>query len=228
MKKVYKISLGVLALLVVVGAFSINSIVKSILITTVKEKTGKDVSIRTLWLNPLTGNISSRGIAVSEEGEDLFTLKSLKVDSDPLKLAKGTLYIGEITLIEPTIDISKSKEKPAEELTPSAEDEPIAETAAESVAEKPQEASVPEKEGFIKEVIVKNITIQNLVLEGEDSQFKSLNTLTLEVPDFTYKEDTLNLSAALDIVNSGTLNLALTANTASGEFQGNLSSDKLS
>ncbi len=169
MKKVYKISLGILGLLIVIGAFSINSIVKNILITTVKERTGKDISIKSLWLNPLTGNISSKGIVVSEEERTLLTLKSIKVDSDPLKLAKGTLYIGEITLIEPTIDISK----------------------------------------------------------GEDAQYKSLNTLTLEVPDFTYRDDTLNLTAALEIIDSGTLDLLLTANTATGEFKGNLSSEKL-
>lgn len=228
MKKVYKISLGVLALLLVVGAFSINSIVKNILITTVKEKTGRDISIKTLWLNPLTGNISSKGIVLSEEGKPLLTLKSIKVDSDPLKLARGTLYIGEITLIEPTIDVSKFKEKPAEEETPlPVEDKDVAQPVAESISEKSQEEATTEKEGFIKEIIVKNITIENLVIEGEDSQFKSLNTLTLEVPDFTYREDTLNLSAALEIIDSGTLNLLLTANTVSGEFNGGLSSEKL-
>ncbi len=231
MKKVYKISLGVLALLLVVGAFSINSIVKSILITTVKEKTGRDISIRTLWLNPLTGNISSKGIALSEDGKPLLTLKSIKVDSDPLKLAKGTLYIGEITLIEPTIDMGRLKEQSEEEEatlpTEEKEEKSAAQPVAESIPEKSQDEASPQKEGFIKEVIVKNITIENLVIEGEESQFKSLNTLTLEVPDFTYREDTLNLSAALEIIDSGTLNLNLTANTVSGELQGELSSEKL-
>ncbi|GLI56385.1 hypothetical protein PM10SUCC1_18990 [Propionigenium maris DSM 9537] len=226
MKKVYKISLGVLGLLIVIGAFSINSIVKNILITTVKDRTGKDISIKSLWLNPLTGNISSKGIVVSEEERTLLTLKSIKVDSDPLKLARGTLYIGEITLIEPTIDISKGEDTPSEAAVP-AEPQPAAEVSAEATPEKTTAEEAPEKDSFIKEIIVKNITIQNLVLEGEDAQYKSLNTLTLEVPDFTYRDDTLNLTAALEIIDSGTLDLLLNANTATGEFKGNLSSEKL-
>lgn len=215
-----------LGLLIVIGAFSINSIVKNILITTVKERTGKDISIKSLWLNPLTGNISSKGIVVSEEERTLLTLKSIKVDSDPLKLARGTLYIGEITLIEPTIDISKGEDAPSEAAV-LAEPQPAAEVSAEATPVKTTAEEAPEKDSFIKEIIVKNITIQNLVLEGEDAQYKSLNTLTLEVPDFTYRDDTLNLTAALEIVDSGTLNLLLNANTATGEFKGNLSSEKL-
>ncbi len=227
MKKVYKISLGILGILIVIGIFSINSIVKNILIATVKERTGKDISINSLWLNPLTGNISARGIVVSEEERTLLTLKSIKVDSDPLKLAKGTLYIGEITLIEPTIDISRKGEVPSEEATAPAEPQSEPKASAEAPSEKVAMEGASEKEAFIKEVIVKNITIQNLVLEGEEAQFKSLNTLTLEVPDFTYRDNTLNLTAALEIIDSGTLDLILTANTATGEFQGGLSSEKL-
>ena len=108
MKKIYKIILGGFLIVLVVLAFSINSIIKKVLISTLEDKTGKTMTIETLWINPFTGNISAKDINISEEDKTLFSLKSFNLISSPLSLAKGNLYIDEITLIEPTIDITKN------------------------------------------------------------------------------------------------------------------------
>ena len=220
MKKIYKISIGVVLALILITSFSINYILKGVITTTLEERTGLNISINSLWINPFTGTISSRGITVLDEERELFLLKSFKLDTAPAKLLKGKLHVEEHTLIEPTLDISKKDKGEKEETEPSPKETiPPEKTTGETKGE--------DKEPFIKEVVVKNVTIRNLTLKGEETVLKSLNTLTLEVPDFLYKDEILDLTAALDVVDSGLLNLVLKANTKTGEVDATLGSEAL-
>lgn len=234
MKKIYKISIGVILALLLVVALSINTIIKNILIDTARERTGLDVSIGSLWMNPFSGKIKSRDIIIREKEKELFTLKSFLLESSPLDIMRGNLYIDEITLIEPVIDISpkdvKEEEAVVEDSSQTEEGPAPQQTTATTPSEVPLE-KVSQKEddqtSFIKEVIVKNINVENLTLKGRETVLKSLNTLSLKVPDFTFRDDKLTLKASLDVTGTGTLDVALSADTETGALDMTLGSPAL-
>ena len=220
MKKIYKISIGVVIALILIVGLTISSALKGVITTAVRKKTGLELTMGTLWINPFSGVISSKDISVSQDERELLLLKSFKLDTDPLKLMGGKLYISELTLIEPTVDITKEKTTSdtvsSEEVSPV---EPVVSEGQISPSPAEDKTTVEKKESFIKEIVVKNITIEALTLKGEESAIKSLNTLTLEVPDFIYKDDILDVTATLDVVGSGVLDLTLKADTSSGEAE---------
>lgn len=211
MKKIYKIiliSLGVLILLLITGT---NLILKKVVISSLEDTLNKRVTIKSLWLNPFTGVLSSHDINVwNNEEKPILSLDSLKINTDPLELFRKKLSISEIRLIEPTLNLiylEGNQKSDKENLT--------------QIEKKYPETS---SQSFIREIETKNIAVEKLILIRSSGILKSMNTITFKVPDFTYKDKKLDLSASLNILGSGLVDIKIKANTETGELDTTLAS----
>lgn len=213
MKKIYKIiliSIGAFIIFLILGTkFILKEVVNSSLENTLSRK----VSIESLWLNPFTGVLSSHNVTIwNGDDEPLLSLKSIKINTDPLKLLGRKLSISEIRLIEPTLNFISLKNNPKINK----------ENNLEIKEKKDFETS---SQNFIKEIEVKNIAVEKLTLIRSSGMLKSMNTITFKVPDFTYEDKELNFSASLNILGSGLVNIKIKANTKTGMLNTSLISE---
>jgi len=203
MKKIYKIillSLGILTLLLIIGT---NLILKGTISSSLENSLNRKVSMRSLWLNPFTGTLFSRNVIIwKDEKDPLLSLKSLEINIDPLKLFERKLSISEIRLVEPALNlIYFDKNSQVEIETP----------------KKIEESTSPSStQGFIREIEVHNITIENLTFIRPQGILKSMNTINLKVPESTYENNELDLFANLNILGSGLVNIKIKVNTKTG------------
>ena len=211
MKKIYKItllSLGIIIFLLVVGT---NLILKGVVTSSLEINLKRKVSISSLWLNPFTGTLFSRNVTIwKDEKDPLLSLKSIEINIDPLKLFRGKLSISEIRLIEPALNLINLQENSEIEKEPSTEIK--------------KSASTTSSQGFIREVEVHNITIENLTFIRPQGILKSMNTITLKVPESTYENNKLNLSANLKVLGSGLVDIKIKVNTETGQLDTSLKS----
>ncbi|MCS5420974.1 MULTISPECIES: DUF748 domain-containing protein [Psychrilyobacter] len=212
MKKIYKIillSMGVLIFLLVAGT---NLFLKGIVISSLEDTLSRKVSMGSLWLNPFTGTLSSHDVIIwNGEEEPLLSLESIEVNADPLKLFERKLSISEVRLIEPTLNlIGLGNDSKAEK-----------ESSPQTEEEDPGASS----QGFIREVEIKNIAVERLTFIRAGEILKSMNTITFRVPDFTYENNELDLSASLNILGSGLLDIKIKANTETGILDTSLASE---
>jgi len=203
MKKIYKIillSLGMLMFLLIIGT---NLILKGAVTSSLENSLNRKVSMGSLWLNPFTGTLFSRNVIIwKDEKDPLLSLKSLEINIDPLKIFERKLSISKVRLVEPTlnlVDLDKNSEVKIE--TPPKIEESI---------------SPPSSQGFLREVEVHNITIENLTFIRPQGILKSMNTINLKVPESTYENNELDLSANLNILGSGLVNIKIKVNTKTG------------
>ncbi len=212
MKKIYKIillSLGILIFLLVAGT---NMILKEIVISSLESSLNKRVSISSLWLNPFTGTLFSRNVTIwKDEKDPLLSLKSIEVNTDPFKLFGRKLSISELRLIEPTLNLINLED----------ESEVKKETSPQIGESEPDSPS----QGFIKEIEVHNIAIENLTFIRPQGILKSMNTITLKVPESTYENNELDLSANLNILGSGIVDIKIKVNTETGLLDTSLASE---
>ena len=209
MKKIYKIilvSLGVFIFLLIAGT---NLVLKGVVVSSLENALSRRVSMGSLWLNPFTGTLSSHDVIIWDEDEEpVLSLKSIEINTDPLKLFARKLSISGVLLTEPTLNLiylgnnSKSKKQ----ISPQTGE---VEATASS-------------QGFIKEVEVQNIAIERLTFIRPKGILKSLNTITLKVPDFTYENNQLDLSANLNILGSGLVDIKIKVNTETGALDTSL------
>ncbi len=222
MKRSYKIVLGVIISIIIISLFSLNYFVKGVLVDTVNSKTKFNVSIGKLWINPFTGNISSKKIEVKEKDKTLFTLKAFKLDTSLLPLLSGRLNIDEISLVEPTIDLENLKgNKPVTNKNPQTTEsvEKIDVAKVQTVVQKDSvEAINEEKSSFIKAITVKGVKIERLTLKSKKGSLKSLNQINLVLPKFQAIDNKVDANLSITVVDSGTLNTKLSADIKSGEF----------
>jgi hypothetical protein len=211
MKKIYKIilvSLGVLIFLLIAGT---NLVLKGIVTSSLEDTLNKRVSMGSLWLNPFTGTLSSRNLTIwNGEEEPLLSLKFIKINTDPLKLFGRKLSIREVRLIEPTINLIYL-----------GNNSEVNKEAFPQTGEADLDAS---SQGFIREVEIKNIAVERLTFIRPRGILKSMNTITLKVPDFTYENNELDLSASLNILGSGLVDIKTKVNTETGALDTSLAS----
>ncbi|MEI6856025.1 hypothetical protein [Psychrilyobacter sp.] len=203
MKKIYKIilvSLGVLIFLLIAGT---NLVLKGIVTSSLEKTLNKRVSMGSLWLNPFTRTLSSHNLTIwNGEKEPLLSLKSIKIDTDPLKLFGRKLSIREVRLIEPTLNfiyLGNNSE--------------VNKEASPQIGEVDPDAP---SQWFIREVEIKKITVERLTFISPNEILKSMDTITLKVPDFTYENNELDLSASLNILGSGLVDIKTKVNTKTG------------
>lgn len=211
MKKIYKIillSLGTLIFLLVVGT---NLILKGTVTSSLESSLNKKVSISSLWLNPFTGTLFSHNVTIwKDEKNPLLSLKSIEVNIDLLKFFERKLSISEVRLTEPTlnlVDLDKNSK-----------------VKIETSPEIEESASASPSQGFIREIEVHNITIENLTFIRPQGILKSMNTISLKVPESTYENNELDLSANLNILGSGLVNIKIKVNTETGLLNTSLAS----
>jgi len=203
MKKRYKMILIFLSLSIFILIGGTNLILKKIVVSSLEDTLDKKVTIKGLWLNPFTGVVTSNDVILwSEEKIPLLSLHSIKINTDPLKLFGRKLSISEIRLIEPTLNLIslENNQKSKKENLPQTNK---------------NELKIP-SENFINEIEVKDITIENLTFIETNKIIKSMDIITFKVPDFTYKNKELDLSATLNILGSGLVDIKTKANTKTG------------
>lgn len=211
MKKIYKIillSLGIFIFLLIAGT---NLILKGTVTSSLENSLNKKVSIGSLWLNPFTGTLFSRNVTIwNGEEQPLLSLKSIEINTDPLKLLGRKLSISEVRLIEPALNLIslEGNSKNKKETSPKTK----------------ESDSLSSSQGFIREIEVHNIAIENLTLIRPQGILKSMNTITLEVPESTYENNELDLSANLNILGSGIVDIKIKVNTETGLLNASLTS----
>jgi uncharacterized protein DUF748 len=200
------VSLGVFIFLLIAGT---NLVLKGVVVSSLENALNRRVSMGSLWLNPFTGTLSSHDVTIwNKDEEPVLSLKSIEINTDPLKLFARKLSISGVHLTEPTLNLiylgnnSKSKEQISPQ---TGKVEPTASS-----------------QGFIKEVEVHNIAVERLTFIRPKGILKSLNTITLKVPDFTYENNQLDLSANLNILGSGLVDVKIKVNTETGALDTSL------
>lgn len=211
MKKIYKIilvSLGVLIFLLIAGT---NLVLKGLVTSSLEKTLNKRVSMGSLWLNPFTGTLSSHNLTIWDgEKEPLLSLKSIKINTDPLKLFGRKLSIREVRLIEPTLNFIYL-----------GDNSEVNKEASPQIGEVDPDAP---SQWFIREVEIKKITVERLTFISPKGILKSMDTITLKVPDFTYQNNELDLSASLNILGSGLVDIKTKVNTKTGAVDTSLAS----
>ena len=216
MKKNYKIislSLGTLIFILIIGS---NLVLKPMITSSLEFSLNKRITMGSLWLNPFTGTLFSRNVTIwKDDTESLVSLKSMKINVDPLKLFARKLSISEVSLTGPTFNLMDSDSDSGS----NNETEPTKET--------PTKVNNPnsDSESFIKNIEVLNITIEKLAIIRPQGTLKSMNTITLEVPDSAYKDNELDLLASLNILGSGLVDMKIKVNTKTGLIDTSFTSD---
>ncbi|UUV18315.1 DUF748 domain-containing protein [Fusobacteria bacterium ZRK30] len=203
MKKIYKIillSLGTIVFLLMIGT---NLILKGVVTSYLESSLNRRVTISSLWLNPFTGTLFSRNVTIwNGEEQPLLSLKSIEINTDPLKLFRRKLSISEVRLIEPALNLISLEDNSKDN--------------TETSPKIKESASTASSQGFLREVEVHNIAIENLTFIRPDGILKSMNTITLKVPESTYENNDLDLSANLNILGSGLVDIKIKVNTKTG------------
>jgi|GEM_PF-5387609 len=150
---------------------------------------GTATSFEEISIDIWSGDVKLKGVRVAdpegiEGAPDLFTLESLVIDVDPRSVFKDTVHIREVTIIGPSVSISRDKDGKFsfEKLKVMQEQEPEAE-------ETPDESD----SSAGKAIKIDTISIQNLSASFSDEGDATVKTV-YKVTDFNFLSEGITLN----------------------------------
>ncbi|MDQ3051666.1 MAG: DUF748 domain-containing protein [Bacteroidota bacterium] len=113
LKKGILITIGIIVLLIVLVIVFISPITKHLIEKYDKKYSGREITMDLAYVNPFTGYIHFRNLNIFEYESDsiFFATKGFSVNLSVLKILKNNYEISKVTLTEPWIIISQTKDK---------------------------------------------------------------------------------------------------------------------
>jgi len=215
MNKKIKLGIGISIIVVVaVGLIKLPVYIQKVAVKTLEERTGRRVFSEEVRYNYLTSTLYLKDFKIMEaNGKDPFiSFDSFNVDIHFTKLLFKTLFIQEISLINPSLRI---------ELSPEGSNyTDILESWVGSQEETPSKEVSPEVDSFLKKIELKNITIESFTLYYQDEVITADNNFTFKTPKLTYADNLFQLSSKLDFLDGSYLDISFNYNDSTNEFKG--------
>ena len=217
LKRWHKITLGILIFLAMV-LFAAPRVGKYYIVKHSPELIGRTISIDKVRLNYFTGTLRIQNFKLFEaDGKSVFlSFKRLKINIDYLPLLKNEYSIKYVYLDDPYVQVLQDGDK--------FNFSDLITSDTTSVAEKDTIPSEPAK------YIINDIRILRGYVKYTDQQLDhtiALDSLTLEIPGFTWNSDSTNLDVNFDFVDGGGLYSSLAVNQADSTYSVKLKLDSL-
>jgi hypothetical protein len=216
LKKRYKILLGIL-LFVFAILFAAPRIGRWYIVKHSHELIGRNLEINKIRFNYFTGtlHVSDAKLYESDSKTVFLSFNQLKVNLDYLPLLKNELFVKNISLDDPFVEVLQNSDKfNFSDLTAS----------DSSAAKKDTIPSKPMK------YIINNIRISRGYVKYTDIALNhtiALDKLDLLIPGFTWNSDSTNLNVDFRFVDGGGLYSNLELNQADSTYAVNLKLDSL-
>jgi hypothetical protein len=222
MKRRTKLGLLIIIILAVAtGLRKLPGYIQEVAVRTLEERTGRRVFSERVRYNYLTSTLYLEDFKIMEANEEdaFISFDSFNIDIDPMKLIFKTLFIQEITLVNPSLRI---------ELTPEGINyAEIMENWKESQEKSPGEEVAEEVDPFLKRIELENITIESFTLYYQDEVVSADNNFTFKTPKLTYGDNLFQLSSKLDFLDGSYLDIDFHYNDSTTEFGGGFKGEKI-
>ena len=208
----------IITLGVITGLVKLPGYIQEVAVKTLEERTGRRVYSERVRYNYLTSTLYLEDFKIMEANEiDTFvSFDSFNIDIDPTRLLFKTLFIQEITLVNPSLRIELSSE--------GMNYVEVMESWKESQEKNPGEEVAEEVDPFLKRVELENITIESFTLYYQDEVITADNNFTFKTPKVTYADNLFQLSSKLDFLDGSYLDIDFDYNDSTtgflGEFKG--------
>ncbi len=215
MNKKVKVGIGIIIILTAaIGMRKLPAYIQEIAVKTLEERTGRRVFSERVRYNYLTSTLYLEDFKIMEANErDIFiSFDSFNIDIDPTKLLFKTLFIQEITLVNPSLRIELTSE--------GINYDGVIESWKKSQERKPGEEVAEEVDPFLKRIELENITIESFTLYYQDEVITTDNNLTFKTPKVTYGDNLFQLSSKVDFLDGSYLDIAFDYNDLTTEFSG--------
>ncbi|GLI56311.1 hypothetical protein PM10SUCC1_18250 [Propionigenium maris DSM 9537] len=222
MKRRTKLGLSIIIILAVAaGMRKLPGYIQEVAVRTLEERTGRRVFSEKVRYNYLTSTLYLENFKIMEANEEdtFISFDSFNIDIDPMKLIFKTLFIQEITLVNPSLRIEQTSEgiNYAE----------IMENWKESQEKNPGEEVAEEVDPFLKRIELENITIESFTLYYQDEVITADNNFTFKTPKLTYGDNLFQLSSKLDFLDGSYLDIDFHYNDSTTEFGGGFKGEKI-
>ena len=168
----------------ILGFFLLPILVKSQIIQNFHKQSSAELSIENLSFNPYIFRLELSGVALySQEKELLFSLDSFVVNLDPSYLFSGTIYVKELLLKAPEVNLVYTKERKINllEIFPKEKDSPSQST---------------EEKGVLPHIVLAKVSLEEGALFYEDYTRKTPFEFSVEKIGFTLKDiDTYDINS---------------------------------
>lgn len=204
----------IIILAVTIGLRKLPTYIQKVAVKTLEERTGRRVFSERLRYNYLTSTLYLEDFKIMEANErDTFiSFDSFNIDIDPTRLLFKTLFIQEITLVNPSLRIELSPE--------GINYEGVMESWKESQEKNPGEEVAEEIDPFLKRIELENITIESFTFYYQDEIITADNNFTFKTPKLTYADNLFQLSSKLDFLDGSYLDIDFDYDDSTTEFSG--------
>ncbi len=222
MKRRTKLGLLIIIILAVAaGLRKLPGYIQEVAVRTLEERTGRRVFSERVRYNYLTSTLYLEDFKIMEANEEdtFISFDSFNIDIDPMKLIFKTLFIQEITLVNPSLRIELTSEgiNYAE----------IMENWKESQEKNSGEEVAEEVDPFLKRIELENITIESFTLYYQDEVITADNNFTFKTPKLTYGDNLFQLSSKLDFLDGSYLDIDFHYNDSTTEFGGGFKGERI-
>ncbi len=201
-----------------IGLLKLPSYVKKVTVEHLEELTGRKVSSEKLKFNYFTSTLYLENFKIFEkDNENIFVaFDSFDININPVQLIMKTLYIKEITLVNPQIHLEfLDNRRNFDDILEKFAQEKIKETEIQVDQEK-------SSKGFLKNIEIKNISIENLTLYYLDEIIETNNKFTLKSPEVIYGNNVFKFSTKIDFLDESIADMTFFYENPTSEFQGSL------
>jgi hypothetical protein len=217
LKTGHKIILGVILVLIII-LFAAPRVARKYIVKNSVELIGRKVNIDKIRINYLTGTLNIDDLILYEDNSTtaFFSFKRLNVNLKYLPLFKNEIYISDISLDNPYVQILQDG------------DHFNFSDLIKSDSTNTDESDTTS--GKTIKYILNNIQISKGYVKYTDMQLNNtiaLNNLDLQIPGFTWNSDSTNLAVNFSFVDGGSLYSKLAINQADSSFMVHLKLDSL-
>ncbi len=203
---------------IIIGLLKLPSYAKKVTVNRLEKITGRKISSEKLRINYFTSTLYLENFKIFEKDEKsiFVAFDSFDININPIQLIMRTLYIKEVTLVNPQIHL--------EFLDNRRNFDDILERFAQ---DKIKESEAPEEQkdaskGFLKNIEIMNIAIENLTLYYLDEIIETNNKFTLKSPEVIYGNNIFKFSTKIDFLDESIADMTFFYENPTSEFQGSL------
>ena len=180
-------------------------------IKVLQERLGRKVSFSDVEFNYFTATVRFNELKIMEKDEKniFISTDSLHINVDPSRFIFRTLYLKEISLIDPKITVkSEDGKKNFDDII-------------KRLASRSKEKDDKSRK-FLKKIQIQDISIDKFKIKHKDAVIESEDVFTLKEPNIFYENKILKFNSDLNLSDAGSINIEFMLNLDTGDLKGKL------